>query len=533
VNFSPYLPLMPQKYFNIAGPCNSNKHYMLDPLRGICKELSDLIDQEQYFVIHAARQSGKTTLLWELADKINAEGKYHALYCSLEGVQSFTEAEKGIPEIVRKIESCIKNQGLPDGFAKYANYANISGVLNDSFVDYCRSLDKPLVIFFDEADCLSNGTLITFLRQLRDGYISRAKIPFVHSLALVGMRNIRDYKARIRGDSETLGSSSPFNIVTKSFNLRNFTKEEIIELYSQHTTATGQVFEKDAAQFIFEQTQGQPWLVNAIARQCVESAKKDYSKPLTAEMAKQAINALILERGTHFDSLMERLKEQRVRSVIQPLIMGDELSIDKLSDDYLYTRDLGLIKDSGGKTEPANPIYAEVIVRALNWSVQEAIKDGYENYAIPRYIKNGKIDVNYLIKDFQEFWRENSEIWLERYKNNFYQYDEAAPHLVFQAFLQRVINGGGIIIREMVLGRKRADLCVVYDGQKYPIELKILRNNKSISDGLAQTSEYMDRCGAEIGWLVVFDRSTEKSWEDKLYMRTETYNGKHITIAGA
>jgi hypothetical protein len=507
---------------------------MLNPLRNTGKELMDLIEQEQYFVIHAARQSGKTTLLWELTDKINAEGKYHALYCSLEGVQAFTEPEKGIPEIAKNIVDCIKSQGLPPGFAKDADYSNISNMLNVAFADYCRSLDKPLVLFFDEADCLSNGTLITFLRQLRNGFVSRARVPFVHSVALVGMRNIRDYKARIRSDSETLGSSSPFNIVTESLNLGNFTKEDVAGLYAQHTRDTGQVFESQATDYIFEQTQGQPWLVNAIARECVEKiCKKDYAIPITSEMAKTAISNMILARGTHFDSLMERLKEQRVRSVIQPLIMGEELGIDKLSDDYLYTRDLGLIRDSGGKTEPSNPIYAEVIVRALNWSVQEAIKDGYENYVMPRYIKNDKIDMNYLIKDFQEFWRENSEIWLDRYKKNFYQYDEAAPHLVFQAFLQRVINGGGIIVREMALGRRRADLCVVYGGQKYPIELKILRNEKSIPDGLAQTGEYMERCGCNEGWLVVFDRNAEKSWNEKLYMRMETYKGKHIVVAGA
>jgi hypothetical protein len=204
-----------------------------------------------------------------------------------------------------------------------------------------------------------------------------------------------------------------------------------------------------------------------------------------------------------------------------------------LSDDYLYTRDLGLIRDSGGKTEPSNPIYAEVMVRALNWSAQEAIKDGYENYTAPRYMKSGKIDMDFLIRDFQEFWRENSEIWLDRYKKNFYQYDEAAPHLVFQAFLQRVINGGGNIIREMALGKRRVDLCVVYEGQKYPIELKILRNEKSISDGLEQLSAYMDRVGTNEGWLVFFDRNMEKPWDEKLYIRTETYKGKSITVAGA
>jgi hypothetical protein len=525
---------MPQKYFNVAGPCHPIEHYMLDPLRGMSKELMDLIDSKHYFVIHAARQSGKTTLLKELARKINAEGNYHALYCSLEGVQAFTEPEKGIPEIAKNIRDCIKSQGLPPGFAKDADYSSLSKVLNVAFADYCRSLGKPLVVFFDEADCLGNGTLITFLRQLRNGYIDRPDVPFVHSLALVGMRNIRDYKARIRPDSATLGSSSPFNIVTESLNLGNFAEEDVIGLYAQHTQETGQTFEPNAMEYIYGQTQGQPWLVNAIARECVEKiCKKDYSVPITREMAKTAIDNMIQARGTHFDSLMERLKEQRVRSVVQPLLMGEELGIDKLSDDYLYTRDLGLIRDSGGKTEPSNPIYAEVMVRALNWSVQEAIKDGYENYAIPRYMKNGRIDMDFLIKDFQEFWRENSEIWLDRYKKNFYQYDEAAPHLVFQAFLQRIINGGGSIIREMALGKRRVDLCVVYEGQKYPVELKILRNEKSVAEGLEQLSAYMDKAGASEGWLVLFDRNAEKPWEDKLYIRPEMYKEKHITVAGA
>jgi len=514
------LPLMPQKYFNIAGPCNSSEHYMLDPLRGISKELMALIDSKQYFVIHASRQSGKTTLLLELADKINAEGKYHALYCSLECLQGVTAVERGIPSIVRKIKSELEIQNFPSGFAKNADFENIDGLLYQSFISYCRSLDKPLVIFFDEADCLSNGTLISFLRQLRNGFVSRARTPFVHSIALVGMRNIRDYKAHIRGDSETLGSSSPFNIVKESLNLVNFTKEDVGRLYAQHTQETRQVFEPQATDYIFEQTQGQPWLVNAIACECVEKiCKKDYTIPITSEMAKTAINNIILARGTHFDSLMERLKENRVRNIIEPLILG-EAFIDKSSDDYLYTRDLGLIKDSGdGIVEPANPIYAEVIVRALNYSLQDSIKLERPDDNLPKYVKDDKINIDMLLREFQFFWRENSEIWIKRYKENFYQYDEAAPHLVIQAFLQRVLNGGGSISREMALGKKRADICIEWQGQKYPIELKILKNAQTIPEGLVQLSAYMERCGAERGWLVVFDRDAGKSWEEKLYVK--------------
>ncbi len=521
-------------YFNIAGPCHPSEHYMLDPLRDFGEDLMNLINLKQYFVIHAARQSGKTTLLKELARRVNAKQKYHVLYCSLETIQTFTEPEKGIPEIVQKIESCIKNQGLPNNFAKDANYNSISNVLNDSLVDYCRSLGKPLIILFDEADCLSDNTLITFLRQLRNGYINRPEAPFVHSLALVGMRNIRDYKARIRDDSVTLGGASPFNIVAESMTLKNFTKDDVAELYSQHTAETGQFFEPEAVNYIFEQTQGQPWLVNAIARECVEKiCKNNYSTAITQEMAKTAINELILKRPTHFDSLMERLKESRIRKVIQPLILGEDI-IDKTSDDYLYTRDLGLIRESGGGlVEPANQIYAEVITRMLNSSPQEILKLERPGDDLPKYIIDGKIDINILLMEFQIFWRENSEIWIKRYRENLYQYDEAAPHLVFQAFLQRVINGGGQIVREMALGTKRVDLCVVYEGKKYPIELKILRGEKSFSEGLEQLSVYMDKVGSSEGWLVLFDRDTGKPWEEKLYMRFEENKGKRITVAGA
>jgi hypothetical protein len=511
---------MLQKYFNIAGPCNKTEHYMLDPLRNIGEDIMDLIDSKQYFVIHSARQSGKTTLLWELTDKINAEGKYYALYCSLEKIQGITEAKEAMPEIIDVLKMAFYNSNIPDGklFAKEPSNIGFTSLLQFELLKINKILDKPLIIFFDESDCLSNGTLISFLRQLRDGFVSRANIPFIHSIALVGMRNIRDYKAKIRDDKETLGSSSPFNIVSETFNLSTFTHSELSEFYSQHTAATGQVFEPQAVDCIFEQTDGQPWLVNAIAKECVEKiCKKDYSIPITQEMAKTAINTLVLNRPTHFDSLLERLKEHRVRKIIESLILGE--NVDVTTDDYLYVHDLGLIKESSKGVIPSNLIYSEIIVRFINQTMQKAIKNSNPNSTLPKYIVNNKIDINYLLKDFQAFWRENSEIWVDIYEEGFYQYKEAAPHLTLQAFLQRVLNGGGHISREMALGRKRADICIEWQGQRYPIEIKILKNEKTVPDGLVQLSEYMDICGTHEGWLVVFDRGAEKSWDEKLYVK--------------
>ncbi|MDR1408539.1 MAG: AAA-like domain-containing protein, partial [Tannerella sp.] len=254
------------RYFNVAGPCNEADHYMIDAssrLQGI----ADLINQKQYFVIHAARQSGKTTFLLDMTERLNAEGKYYALYCSLETGQGVTEPKEGIPAIMRQVSKALRFSGIPNGakFAENADVSDFTGVLATELTVFCMSLDKPLVIFFDEADCLSEGTLITFLRQLRDGYNTRSQIPFVHSIALVGMRNIRDFKAKIRPDRESMGSASPFNVITKALTLRNFTREEIMELYGQHTRETGQTFDPEAVELVWCQTQGQPWLVNAVA----------------------------------------------------------------------------------------------------------------------------------------------------------------------------------------------------------------------------------------------------------------------------
>jgi hypothetical protein len=244
-------------------------------------------------------------------------------------------------------------------------------------------------------------------------------------------------------------------------------------------------------------------------------------------MAEKAIQTIILRRDTHIDSLLERLKEERVRKVIEPIIMGENY-IDQLSDDYQYVRDLGLIRELDDKQIiPANPIYAEVIVRTLTYNMQNVLTRDDSTYPVPRYIKDGRIDIDYLMRDFQQFWRENSEIWLGRF-----DYKEAAPHLILMAFLQRVINGGGKIGREMAAGRGRLDLCVVYRGEKYPIEIKLWRGEKSRSQGIEQTLRYMDVYGAREGWLAIFDRSAGKSWDEKIYMDKETADDKTVTVVG-
>jgi len=520
------------KYFNVAGPCIEGEHYMLDATERLHYELEELIGTKQYFVIHAARQTGKTTLLLNLAQQINKEGKYYAVYCSLERLDGVIDPATGIPAVINAFAIALENYQLPH-FEKFKDNLDVSDYLNAfglALSRYCRRIDKPLIVFFDEADCLSENTLISFLRQLRDGFINRPVAQFPSSIALVGMRNIRDYKAKIRDDKDTLGTASPFNIITSSLTLRCFTKEEVEKLYKQHTAETGQIFEKSAIELAFEQTQGQPWLVNAIAREIiVEQLKKDYSKTITVEMVAEAIQTIILRRDVHIDQLLDKLKEERVQRVIEPMMLGEGEKLERMSDDFNYVKDLGLIRLDNKVVVAGNPIYGEVIVRTLNYNQQITLQTDvrFTEYEMPKYYKNDIVDMNLMLQDFQQFWRENSDIWQERF-----QYREAAPHLILQAFLQRVFNGGGDVQREMATGKDRLDLCIAYKGKKYPIEIKIFRGEKTIKSGIEQTLGYMNTLGCNEGWLVIFDRNQEKSWDEKIYQKTEKINEKIINIFG-
>jgi hypothetical protein len=466
----------------------------------------------------------------------------------LESVHGIAEAEKGIPAIIQILKTRIKNmRGIAEakkGFSaiirkirinlsqflkKFYEPAEKTGfnvALIKTLTDFCNSLDKPLVILFDEVDCLSNGTLISFLRQLRDGYINRSNgIPFVHSIALVGMRNIRDYKAKIRDDRETLGGASPFHIISETLTLRNFTIEEIIKLYAQHTEQTQQIFSTEVSEKIYHYTQGQPWLVNAIAREIVVKILK-LSQTIEPKHVEQAIQTIILRRDTHIDSLMERLKESRVQRIVEPVILGKIKGYSVIDDDYQYILDIGLLRLASNKLVPSNPIYGEVIIRTLSSRTQMEMDE--RNYLKkPALLVDGKLDMKQLLSAFQTFWRENSEIWVERY-----QYKEAAPHLILQAFLQKLVNSGGRISRELAGGTERLDLCIHYEGVNYPIELKLRYSEKTYKKGLVQLAGYMDKLDCSEGWLIIFDRRKNTPWRKKIFWKTHKKEDKTIYLVG-
>ncbi len=350
------------RHFNTGGPCIPSIHYMLSTERRL-PELRAVIDGQSYFVLHAPRQVGKTTSLLSLGKTLTAEGHYAALLVTMETGAPFEDdigrAEGAILGSWRRdAEVWLPKEFWPPPWPAAEPGARIGAALEA----WSKACPRPLVVFLDEIDALSGPVLVSVLRQIRAGHRNRpAEFPW--SLALVGMRDVRDYK--FNADVDRAHSSSPFNIKVESFTMRDFTAAEVAELYAQHTAETGQRFDDAAVARAFELTQGQPWLLNALARQATEVFARDRSRSVTVDDVMSARDRLIEREDTHLDSLAERLREPRVRAVIDPMLSGGDLPMLP-PDDVRFVKDLGLVRESeDGALEIANPIYREIIARSL------------------------------------------------------------------------------------------------------------------------------------------------------------------------
>ncbi len=503
------------RFFNTAGPCDQRFHYMI-PAAERLPEAPKLVARGGYFVVHAPRQTGKTTTLRALARQLTAEGTYAALHFSCEIAGAVSDDYKAAQLAI--LASIARNAAndLPAELKPPLPWpdADSSSLLADGLRAWARACPRPLALFFDEIDAVRGQSLLTVLRQLRDIYIARPdNAPW--SVVLCGLRDVRDYKAKSGGDPSRLGSASPFNIKVKSLRLGDFGREDMEALYRQHSEETGQAFTDAALDRAFELTRGQPWLINALAHEIVDEMEVPTSEAIAAEHVDAAKERLILARATHLDSLVDKLHQDRVRGIIEPVMAGThEARSDVYDDDFVYVRDLGLIA-SDAPTRPANPIYREVMARALTSGIERRIVHDSRPFVGPE----GRLDMDKLLRAFADFWREQGEVLTGNLV-----YHEVAPQLVLMAFLQRIVNGGGFIDREYGLGRYRIDLLVRWpyagrDGerqwQREALELKVWRDKKPdpLSQGLSQLDEYLQRLGLDHGYLVIFDRRSDQGSE--------------------
>ena len=394
--------------FCTAGPVDAERHYRVPPLeRAGLEQIRPMIREQCYFVLYAPRQTGKTTALRALAAQLRGEG-VRAVYANVEPAQT---ARNDVSRGVRTMLACLAGDAGVQGDTVLEREREASwlrggpdGAIKELLQAWAGADASPAVLFLDEVDALVGDVLVSLLRQIRAGYPNRPGA-FPLSVVLCGVRDVKDYRIHT-GDGEIITGGSCFNIKDDSLRIGDFDRRRMEALYAQHTADTGQVFTPEALELAWRLTQGQPWLVNALGREVAfrDAGVRDSSQPITAEHVNDAKERLILSRCTHLDQLADKLTEERVRRVVEPILLGEQSLVPIPPDDRLYVRDLGLIRDTPEGWVIANPMYREVLPRELTWSVQQDMKSRFQ----PHWITpDGRIDGERLIAGFQEFYGEN------------------------------------------------------------------------------------------------------------------------------
>ena len=318
--------------FTTTGPIVPDQHYSIPPLERMdLDHILGLVRDQKYFTLHAPRQTGKTSVLLALANLLNGGslGPYRCLYINVESAQvAHNDVARAVTAVIDEIamsgHDTLADDSIEDICTTVLALNRPHTALKRVLSRWARVDPRPLVLLIDEIDSLRGDSLLTVLRQLRAGYHLRPR-SFPHSLILCGVRDLQDYRIHSSNEKEPVTGGSAFNISADSLRLGDFSHDEVLALLGQHTDETAQAFLPDAVRRIWDQTRGQPWLVNALCREaCFRSGSdRDRSRPIKKTDIREAQEQLILKRVTHLDQLIARLREKRVQRVIEPLLSGD------------------------------------------------------------------------------------------------------------------------------------------------------------------------------------------------------------------
>ena len=187
------------RFFNTAGPVDAARHYTLPPLSRIdLDDVLQLIEQQKYFVLHAPRQTGKTSVLLALMALLNRGERYRCLYANIEGAQAYRgNVDAALRTVVMQLataaEVYLGERRVKDWALEAVREQSGGGMLAATLTRWSLESDLPIVLLLDEVDTLVGDALISLLRQIRAGYTQRPRA-FPQTIVLCGVRDVRDYR---------------------------------------------------------------------------------------------------------------------------------------------------------------------------------------------------------------------------------------------------------------------------------------------------------------------------------------------------
>jgi hypothetical protein len=346
-----------KRFFEGSGevdPSVSYHVYLKNVVNPYNEDIQKMINKGRYFCIFAPRQSGKTTFFKDLCAMLEKDSLYVPIvlsfqyFRSMETTQFYNHIQEALySQLIKRLKAvgCHKLPTILNlleihQLTDHAGFYRLFSKLNEIVTE------KRIVIFIDEFDGIPISELenfLTVLRELYQQYKMRAN-KALYSVGLVGVRDITKL---------VVGGISPFNIADQ-VKLPRFSLNDVQELYGQYTQETGQPFDQQAILKIFNETNGQPWLVNRLAIILTNNIKPETTALITSEDVDMATEMLLQERNAHFDNLSQKL--EACKDTFEKII-SDNVKYNPENKDQVHLEQYGLVINKNGMAVALNPIY--------------------------------------------------------------------------------------------------------------------------------------------------------------------------------
>ena len=493
-----------KRYFEKSGVVDPGASYYV-PLENVTnmdnQDIKTMVDLGRYFSIFAPRQSGKTTFFEGFCHELEKEATYMAILLSFQDYKNLNSQrfyQLIQKDLYRQLVNRLADVDCPrlDAVKAYMDTHNISDhtCFRELFEELNRMIKlKKIVIFIDEFDGIPIDELENFLTTLRELYqrYKKRTDKALYSVGLVGIRNI----AKL-----IVGGVSPFNIADQ-VKLPPFTLKNVRDLYAQYTKETNQPFTEDAVKKVFDETAGQPWLVNRIGTILTINIKPETTAHITEKDVEKAIDILLYEENSHFDNITEKAKQYK-ETFIEVVFDGVEYIPGDEEQSLLLTH--GLIKAEGKNVRVSNPIYKKRFTKTFFRESGAIVDVSVKGYFRP----DGLLNMEAILSDFEEYIM---QIGVNAFYKSQKPYEKTGQFLLSAWLYQFVEGGKGELRLETPTGLGRIDILLIYQGHKYIIETKINRSSldKTVEKAIDQLcGKYLLTERANEGYVVVFDLKT-------------------------
>ncbi len=495
----------PVRRFEKSGTVNPEMSYYVqleNVVNSDKQDIQTMVNQGRYFSLFAPRQSGKTTFLEELCHQLHSDPTYIAVilgfqeFKKLNQTQFYAQLEKYLYEqLMNRLNAvnCEKTAAVQEFFSQHHLVNNISFKILFEELNQILKF-KKIVILIDEFDGIPASELGDFLATLRELYLKYKKVKqkALYSIGLIGIRNITKL---------VVGGVSPFNIADH-VDLPPFSLKNVTDLYAQYTAETNQPFNEQAVQKIYEETAGQPWLVNRLGSILTVNIKPETSEPINEEDVKNAIQVLLDEKNDHFDNLYEKAKLHKETFVE---IVFDHVEYNPDDEDQSYLEQFGLIKNKNGHAVVSNSIYKARYIKTFFKEVK-----AYESIPVQKYqLPDNRLDMENILLDFEQYI---AQIGVQAFYTGKKAYEKTGQFLLTAWLYQFVRGREGELRYEVKSGFGIMDILLTYLGRKYIIETKVNHSNltRMISRGIKQVADnYLASEFCQEGYLIVFDAKSQ------------------------